>query len=132
MPRPLRATGPTSIRSASCAAKGSRRRVRAAAEAPKRRYSGVVQRALDTLGLDESANAKAIKAQYKSLVKQFHGDAHGGDRSFEERLRDIIRAHDTLKAAGLGGGRRSRSWLNRSKNRPARNGVVTPAKLRWA
>ncbi|MFL5222771.1 MAG: J domain-containing protein, partial [Microvirga sp.] len=64
-------------------------------------YSGVVQRALDTLGLDESAKAKAIKAQYKSLVKQFHPDAHGGDRSFEDRLRDIIRAHDTLKAAGL-------------------------------
>ena len=74
---------------------------RAPAEAPKRRYSGVVQRALDTLGLDESADATAIKAQYKSLVKRFHPDAHGGDRSFEDRLRDIIRAHDTLKAAGL-------------------------------
>ena len=80
---------------------GFQKAKRAAAEAPKRRYSGVVQRALDTLGLDESANAKAIKAQYKSLVTQFHPDAHGGDRSFEERLRDIIRAHDTLKAAGL-------------------------------
>jgi hypothetical protein len=69
---------------------------------PKRpRYSGVVQRALDTLGLDETADGPAIKAQYKALVKRFHPDAHGGDRSFEERLRDIIRAHDTLKAAGL-------------------------------
>lgn len=74
---------------------------RAAPEPPRRRYSGVVQRALDTLGLDETATAKAIKAQYKSLVKRFHPDAHGGDRSFEERLRDIIKAHDTLKAAGL-------------------------------
>jgi DnaJ-class molecular chaperone len=60
-----------------------------------------VQRALDTLGLDETASASAIKAQYKGLVKKFHPDAHGGDRSFEERLRDIIKAHDTLKAAGL-------------------------------
>jgi curved DNA-binding protein CbpA len=34
-------------------------------------------------------------------VKRFHPDANGGDRSFEERLRDIIRAHDVLKAAGL-------------------------------
>lgn len=69
---------------------------------PKRpRFSGVVRRALDVLGLDESADAPAIKAQYKALVKRFHPDAHGGDRSFEERLRDIIRAHDTLKAAGL-------------------------------
>jgi hypothetical protein len=74
---------------------------RKAAEPPKRRYSGVVQRALDTLGLDETANAASIKAQYKALVKRFHPDAHGGDRSFEERLRDIIKAHDTLKSAGL-------------------------------
>ncbi len=74
---------------------------RAAPEPPRRRYSEVVQRALDTLGLDEAADAAAIKAQYKALVKKFHPDAHGGDRSFEDRLRDIIRAHDTLKAAGL-------------------------------
>jgi hypothetical protein len=74
---------------------------RAAPEPPKPRYSGPVQRALDTLGLDETASASAIKAQYKGLVKKFHPDAHGGDRSFEERLRDIIKAHDTLKAAGL-------------------------------
>ena len=74
---------------------------RAAPEPPKPRYSGPVRRALDTLGLDERADAAAIKAQYKGLVKRFHPDAHGGDRSFEERLRDIIKAHDTLKAAGL-------------------------------
>lgn len=74
---------------------------RPAAEPKRPRFSGVVRRALDVLGLDENADAPAIKAQYKVLVKRFHPDAHGGDRSFEERLRDIIRAHDTLKAAGL-------------------------------
>ena len=69
---------------------------------PKRpRYGALVMRALDMLGLDETADAATIKAQYKALVKRFHPDAHGGDRSFEERLRDIIKAHDTLKAAGL-------------------------------
>jgi hypothetical protein len=70
-------------------------------EPPRPRYSAPVRRALDVLGLDEAASAAAIKAQYKALVKRFHPDAHGGDRSFEERLRDIITAHDTLKAAGL-------------------------------
>ena len=69
---------------------------------PKRpRYGALVMKALDILGLDETADAAAIKAQYKALVKRFHPDAHGGDRSFEERLRDIIKAHGTLKAAGL-------------------------------
>jgi DnaJ domain len=74
---------------------------RQAAPEPKRRYSGPVRQALDMLGLDESADSAAIRAQYKALVKRFHPDAHGGDRGFEERLRDIIKAHDTLKAAGL-------------------------------
>jgi len=75
---------------------------RRASPEPKRpRYGALVMKALDMLGLDETADAAAIKAQYKVLVKRFHPDAHGGDRSFEERLRDIIKAHDTLKAAGL-------------------------------
>ncbi|WP_457089340.1 J domain-containing protein [Microvirga sp. P5_D2] len=69
---------------------------------PKRpRHTGAVRRALDILGLDDTADGPAIKAQYKSLVKRFHPDANGGDRSFEERLRDIIKAHDVLKSAGL-------------------------------
>jgi hypothetical protein len=71
------------------------------AEPKRRRLSGPVRRALDVLGLDETADGPAIKAQYKSLVKRFHPDANGGDRSFEDRLRDIIKAHDTLKSAGL-------------------------------
>ena len=35
-------------------------------------------------GLDENAGAAEIKAQYKVLVKRFHPDAHGGDRSYED------------------------------------------------
>ncbi|MGA0595941.1 J domain-containing protein [Enterovirga sp. CN4-39] len=74
---------------------------RATPEPAKPRRPGPVMAALETLGLDESAGAVEIKAQYKVLVKRFHPDAHGGDRSYEPRLRDIINAHDTLKAAGL-------------------------------
>lgn len=73
---------------------------RTSAEPPKPQSSGPVRRALDVLGLEDGADAPTIKAQYKNLVKRFHPDAHGGDRSFEARLRDIIRAHDTLRAAG--------------------------------
>ena len=74
---------------------------RAPPEPSRPRHGALVTKSLDVLGLDEAADAAAIKAQYKALVKRFHPDAHGGDRSFEERLRDIIKAHDTLKAAGL-------------------------------
>jgi DnaJ domain len=68
---------------------------------PKRRHGTLVLRALDTMGLDASADAAAIKVQFKALVKRFHPDTNGGDRSFEDRLREIIKAHDTLRAAGL-------------------------------
>jgi hypothetical protein len=76
-------------------------RARSRAEPPRPRHSAAVRKALDVLGLEEGADTAAIKAQYKTLVKRFHPDANGGDRSFEERLRDIIRAHDVLRAAGL-------------------------------
>ena len=74
---------------------------RAKPEPSRPRLTVAALKALDVLGLDENADTAAIKAQYKVLVKRFHPDANGGDRSFEERLRDIIRAHDALRAAGL-------------------------------
>jgi len=59
------------------------------------------RKALETLGLDENADAAAIKTRYKLLVKRFHPDANGGDRSFEARFQEIIKAHGVLRAQGL-------------------------------
>jgi curved DNA-binding protein CbpA len=58
-------------------------------------------RALDTLGLTQTARDAEIKARYKELVKRLHPDANGGDRSLEDRLREIIQAYALLKKAGL-------------------------------
>lgn len=80
---------------------GGANRRQAAPEPQRPRHSAAVRKALDVMGLDENADTAAIKAQYKTLVKRFHPDANGGDRSFEDRLRDIIRAHDVLRAAGM-------------------------------
>ena len=69
---------------------------------PKRRIMPVtVLRALETLDLDETADAETIRLTYKTLVKKFHPDSHGGDRAFEDRLREIIKAHATLRASGF-------------------------------
>ncbi len=65
------------------------------------RYTPVTMRALDALGLDDSASADMIKTRYKELVKRHHPDANGGDRSCEEKLREIIHAYKTLRAARL-------------------------------
>lgn len=67
----------------------------------KPRVGVAALKALDKLGLDETAGAPTVKARYKDLVKRLHPDANGGDRSNEERLREIIRAYNYLKTVKL-------------------------------
>jgi curved DNA-binding protein CbpA len=71
------------------------------AEPPKPRHNPTALRALDSLGLDDTADAPSIKARYKELVKRLHPDANGGDRSSEDKLREIIRAYNYLRSARL-------------------------------
>lgn len=79
-----------------------RRRHGPAAAEPKRpRFGLAVMKALGTLGLDDNAGAGAIKARYKELVKRLHPDANGGDRSTEDKLREIIQAYNYLRSAKL-------------------------------
>lgn len=59
------------------------------------------RRALEQLGLESSASAEEIKSRFKALVKKHHPDANGGDRSTEDRLRNVIQAYNTLKQAGF-------------------------------
>ena len=54
-----------------------------------------------TLELGGDATPAKIKARYKELVKRHHPDANGGDRSSEERLREIIQAYNYLRANKL-------------------------------
>lgn len=65
------------------------------------RYGAAVMKALAVLGLDDDADAAAVKSRYKELVKRLHPDANGGDRSREEKLREIIQAYNYLKSAKL-------------------------------
>jgi hypothetical protein len=58
------------------------------------------RKALDALGLEQTASAPDIKARFKVLVKRHHPDANGGDRSCEDRLREIIQAYNYLKSVG--------------------------------
>lgn len=63
----------------------------------RRRYGIAAQQALVQLGLDDNADADAIRTRYKDLVKRLHPDANGGDRSNEGELREIIRAYHYLR-----------------------------------
>lgn len=58
-------------------------------------------RALDEMGLPHSAEPAQVRERYGALVKQYHPDSNGGDRSMEHRLHVVIRAFKALKASGL-------------------------------
>jgi hypothetical protein len=59
------------------------------------------RKALEALGLDAQASAQEVKARFKTLVKRHHPDANGGDRSSEDKLREIIQAYKYLKSVGF-------------------------------
>ena len=70
-------------------------------EKPTRSLRRGELKALNTLGLDETATADMAKAQYKKLVKRLHPDANGGSRANEETLKNVIHAYDTLRSSGF-------------------------------
>ncbi|MGD0640955.1 MAG: DnaJ domain-containing protein [Roseiarcus sp.] len=70
-----------------------------AAQAP--RYNALALKALFTLDLEANATEITIKARYKELVKRHHPDANGGDRSSEDKLREIIQAYNYLRVNKL-------------------------------
>ncbi|MBS0385499.1 MAG: J domain-containing protein [Proteobacteria bacterium] len=66
-----------------------------------RRLTRLQALALEALSLDEGADAGAIRARYADLVKRWHPDSNGGDRSAEANLQRVLKAYQTLKAGGL-------------------------------
>ncbi len=67
-----------------------------AAAKARQPLSAAERAALRELELDESATAQDIKWRYKALLKRYHPDTNGGDRSGERRLQRIIGAYQRL------------------------------------
>jgi curved DNA-binding protein CbpA len=80
-------------------ADGGRRR--ADPEPRQRPVNNLAQRSFAALDLDGNERGAVIKARYKSLVKLLHPDANGGDRTSEDRLREIIQAYHYLRSVGF-------------------------------
>jgi len=67
----------------------------------ERPLKNLERRSFKVLDLDGHETGAEIKARYKSLVKMLHPDANGGDRSSEDRLRQIIQAYHYLRSVGF-------------------------------
>jgi curved DNA-binding protein CbpA len=71
------------------------------AEPRSRPVRKLERRALEALDLPATATKSEIKIRFKALVKLHHPDSNGGDKSSEEKLREVIQAYNYLKQAGL-------------------------------
>ncbi|HET9811233.1 MAG TPA: J domain-containing protein [Sphingomicrobium sp.] len=74
-------------------------RFRRADRGPPQRFTPNERRALGTLGLGEDADLHKVRSSYSKLVRRFHPDRNGGDRSYEKKLGEVIDAWQTLKKA---------------------------------
>jgi hypothetical protein len=70
-----------------------------AAEPEPSRFSVPEKAALGVLGLGGDADLAAVRKAYSMLVRRYHPDRNGGDRTHEAKLRNVIDAWQTLKAA---------------------------------
>ena len=66
-----------------------------------RRFSAEDRRALAVLKLDENVDRRTLRARYTELVRKFHPDQNGGDRSYEKALQAVVEAYGVLRGSAV-------------------------------
>jgi DnaJ domain len=61
------------------------------------RFNKAERRALSVLGLGEDADRNQLRKRYSGLVRRYHPDKNGGDRTQEGRLGEVIDAYQLLR-----------------------------------
>jgi hypothetical protein len=56
------------------------------------------RKSLSVLGLGVDSDRRALRLRYAELVRLYHPDRNGGDRSHEKALRAVIEAYTQLKS----------------------------------
>ena len=62
-------------------------------------FTKAERQALSVLGLGENADRHALRQTYSTLVRRYHPDKNGGDRTHEARLIAVIEAYQLLRKA---------------------------------
>lgn len=57
------------------------------------------QRALETMGLPPDADRALLRRRYSELVRKYHPDRNGGDRSMEWKLQEVVEAYQLLRGS---------------------------------
>jgi hypothetical protein len=83
-------------------ARASEIRNRAAARREFARFTAKEHDALQVMGLGPQTDRHELRKRYSTLVRRYHPDRNGGDRSHEAVLQRIVEAYQLLrKAAGF-------------------------------
>jgi hypothetical protein len=90
---PLDAIG---ARAGDIRARAAGRRANAAHGA---RFTAREHEALGVMGLDPQADRTRLRRRYSELVRRYHPDRNGGDRSHEARLQQVVEAYQLLRRA---------------------------------
>lgn len=69
----------------------------AAREAARRGLTPEDRSAFQTLDLSFDADRHALRRRYADLVRRYHPDHNGGDRSLEDQLQRVVKAYDHLR-----------------------------------
>jgi curved DNA-binding protein CbpA len=51
------------------------------------------------MGLGPQADRKGLRSRYSELVRRYHPDRNGGDRSHEGKLQRVVEAYQLLRKA---------------------------------
>lgn len=72
-------------------------RIRERNGAATSRFTKAERQALSVLGLGEDVDRHKLRQTYSGLVRRYHPDKNGGDRSHEVRLTAVIEAYQLLR-----------------------------------
>ena len=61
------------------------------------RFSKEEAEALETMGLGSNTDRRRLRRRYSELVRRYHPDRNGGDRSYEARLNTVVEAYQLLR-----------------------------------
>jgi hypothetical protein len=63
------------------------------------RFTPREREALGVMGLGPQADRKGLRTRYSELVRRYHPDRNGGDRTHEGKLQRVVEAYQLLRKA---------------------------------
>ena len=76
-----------------------RQRAAGASHAAHSRFTPQEKEALSVMGLSPQSDRPQLRRRYSELVRRYHPDRNGGDRSHEARLQRVVEAYQLLRKA---------------------------------